>query len=198
MITKKIRFAKAFLLVGILIQGNLSDVKAQDDKVVVGDSIKGVVLDENGKGAPFANVALLHSDSTLIGGATTDDDGRFSMKSDAGGTLLKVSYMGYKTCYVTIGKEWSGVAQLVPDVVSIGEVTVKGHRPTVKLTTEGMLTQVDGTLLGQLASGSDVLAVTPGLMKTADGKYEVLGKGEPVFYINGRQVRDQQELQRLN
>lgn len=197
MITKKFRFAKAFLLVGILIQGNLSDVKAQDDKMVVGDSIKGVVLDENGKGAPFANVALLHSDSTLIGGATTDDDGRFSMKSDAGGTLLKVSYMGYKTCYVTIGKEWSGVAQLVPDVVSIGEVTVKGHRPTVKLTTEGMLTQVDGTLLGQLASGSDVLAVTPGLMKTADGKYEVLGKGEPVFYINGRQVRDQQELQRL-
>lgn len=197
MMMKKIRFVKASLLVGLLCLGNLSGVKAQGEMVAVGDSIKGVVLDENGKGAPFANVALLHSDSTLIGGATTDDEGRFCLKAETGETLLKVSYMGYETCYIAIGKEWNGVAQLVPDVVSIGEVTVKGHRPTVKLTAEGMLTQVDGTLLGQLASGSDVLAVTPGLMKTADGKYEVLGKGEPVFYINGRQVRDQQELQRL-
>ncbi len=162
------------------------------------DSIRGAVVDAEGNAVPFANVALLNQrDSVVIGGMTTGTDGHFAFKTEAERALLRVSYVGYKPCFVEVGRGWNGTVRLEPDAIGIGEVTVKGHRPVVRLTTEGMQTQVAGTLLERLGTGSDVLAATPGMVRTADGRYEVLGKGEPVFFINGRQVRDQQELARL-
>lgn len=162
------------------------------------DSISGTVADTEGNAIAFANVALLNQrDSVVVGGMTTGTEGHFAFKTETDRALLRVSYVGYKPCFVEVGRGWNGTVRLEPDAIGIGEVTVKGHRPVVKLTSEGMQTQVAGTLLEQLGTGSDVLAATPGMVRTADGRYEVLGKGEPVFFINGRQVRDQQELVRL-
>ena len=46
-------------------------------------------------------------------------------------------------------------------------------------------------------SASDVLGKVPGVIKERNS-YEVLGKGTPLIYINGRQVRDDSELDQLN
>jgi len=64
------------------------------------------------------------------------------------------------------------------------------------MTTEGIQTNIENTILSKLGTCEDVLAHVPGLTKKKDG-YEVFGRGTPIIYINGRQMRDAAELERL-
>ena len=64
------------------------------------------------------------------------------------------------------------------------------------MTTEGIQTNIENTILSKLGTCEDVLAHVPGLTKKKDG-YEVFGKGTPIIYINGRQMRDATEIERL-
>ena len=79
---------------------------------------------------------------------------------------------------------------------TLGEAVVTARRPVAKIEGDALVTTVQNTYLARLRSGEDVLANIPGLTKNQDG-YEVTGKGAPVFYINGRQVRDNSELAQL-
>ena len=62
-------------------------------------SISGAVVDSNGIGLPFATISLLHAqDSVLASFASTDDEGRFTIKKVSNGKyLLQVSYIGFET-----------------------------------------------------------------------------------------------------
>ena len=95
------------------------------------------------------------------------------------------------TCLMAMVGQAQGMDSLV-----IGEVVVKGTIPSYKQTSEGMTMKVENTLLSKLGTAEDVLARVPGIIKKQDG-FEVFGKGEPLIYINGRQMRDVSELDRL-
>jgi hypothetical protein len=82
------------------------------------------------------------------------------------------------------------------DNYALKGVTVKGHVPQYQMTTEGIQTNVENTVLSKLGTGEDVLAHVPGIMKK-DGAFEVFGKGAPLIYINGRLMRDASELDQL-
>lgn len=60
-------------------------------------SVSGVVLDENKKPIPYANVIILSAkDSTFIAGTTTANDGSFNFKEVTVGNILKASFVGYE------------------------------------------------------------------------------------------------------
>ena len=75
----------------------------------------------------------------------------------------------------------------------LGEVVVKAHLPQYKKTHEGLLTNVAGTVLSKMGTADDVLKHVPSIVKKKDG-YEVVGKGTPIIYINGRKMQDISEL----
>lgn len=75
----------------------------------------------------------------------------------------------------------------------LGEVVVKAHLPQYKKTHEGLLTNVAGTVLSKMGTAEDVLKHVPSIVKKKDG-YEVVGKGTPIIYINGRKMQDISEL----
>lgn len=75
----------------------------------------------------------------------------------------------------------------------LGEVVVKAHLPQYKKTHEGLLTNVAGTVLSKMGTAEDVLKHVPSIVKKKDG-YEVIGKGTPIIYINGRKMQDISEL----
>lgn len=157
----------------------------------------GKVIDENNEPFAFANVVLLNpGDSTYIAGATTGLDGSFSIDCSCQSPVVKFSYIGYETKYINASGTSLGTVQLKPEATMLGEVVVKGTRPTFKLTTEGLRTDVDGTLLSRVGTANDVLQNLPGVQKKADG-IEVFGKGAPVIYINGREMRNKSELDQL-
>ena len=160
-------------------------------------TFSGKVVDELSQPFAFANVVLLNpADSAFVAGTMTDDAGAFSLSAEQSSGIVKISYIGYETKCVNATAGNLGTIQLQPEATMLGEVVVKGARPTYKLTTEGIKTDVDGTLLSKVGTAHDVLSNLPGVQKKADG-LEVFGKGAPLIYINGRELRNKAELDQI-
>lgn len=85
---------------------------------------------------------------------------------------------------------------LAKDTVRLREIIVKASRPITKFEDDGMVVKISGTVLQKLGTARDVLGFIPGVWAN-DGVIEVIGKGRPVVYINGRQMRNQNELNQL-
>lgn len=92
----------------------------------------------------------------------------------------------------------TGIANqnLGKDTLQLREVVVRATRPLAKLNSEGFVTEVKGTVLEELGFAKDVMGMLPGVLNN-NGSIEVFGKGKPVFYINGRIVRNNIEVEQL-
>lgn len=76
------------------------------------------------------------------------------------------------------------------------EVVVKVFPKKVKLKSDGFEIKISSTYLANAGTALDVLGKMPFVSKTGQ-ELEVLGRGVPLVYINGRQVRDRSELDQL-
>ena len=162
------------------------------------DTFTGRVVDEAQTPVPFANVVLLNaSDSAFVAGTMTDDNGLFALTGDAMKPIIKISYLGYKTRVMDVTTHDMGTIALEPEATMLGEVVVKGQRPAFKLTTEGLKTEVENTLLSKVGTAKAVLENLPGVQRKKDG-IEVFGKGTPLIYINGRKLQSQTELDQIS
>lgn len=160
--------------------------------------IIGRVVDEKALPMSFVNVVLLNRlDSTFIEGTVTNEDGTFTINTDQNDGLLKVSSIGYRPMYIYACQGNVGDIQMQPDSQMLDEVVVNGNVPFHVLTSEGLQTNVENTVLSRLGTANDILEYVPGIQKDGDG-YNVFGKGAPVFYINGRLVRDLRELDQIS
>ena len=160
------------------------------------EDVGGRVIDAQGEPLPFVSVALLASDSTYIQGATSDVDGFFQIQTTDACCILRFSYIGYRTKYVNVNSSEIGTIQMEEDQAMLSEIVVKGQMPKTKLTGNSMITTIQGTVLGHSGTAKEMLAKVPGMTLKGED-LEVLGKGTPVFYINGRKMRDKDELKRL-
>ena len=158
--------------------------------------VDGRVIDQNGDPLGFVSVALLTADSTYIQGATSDENGAFMIQTTDACCILRLSFIGYRTQYVDVKGTNVGTIQMEEDQPLLSEIIVKGQMPKTKLTGNSMVTTIQGTILSQSGTAREMLAKVPGM--TAKGEeLEVLGKGTPIFYINGRKMHDKEELKRL-
>lgn len=166
---------------------------------VVGQNITGCLVDDNKAPIPYANVVLLSlPDSIFLGGVVTDDSGYFCFeKPDSRGKLVRISSIGYETAEFLLTKKELGTLILKTATMMLDEAVVVGRRPTYSLKQGTLTTNVENTLLSSLGTANDVLKRVPGL-QINDGDVTVFGKGTPLIYINGRQVRDLSELEQLN
>lgn len=169
----------------------LSPVQAQQ--------ISGTLLDEKHEPVSFANVILLSlPDSSFIQGTVTDDQGKFIMKLvNEVPKVLQVSYIGYDKIEKLCTTGDVGVLYLTSSAVMLGEAVVTATRPMHILKGSTLTTNVQNTLLSSIGTAKDVLKRIPGLRVT-ESSMEVFGKGVPLIYVNGRQVRDLSELEQLN
>ena len=164
--------------------------------VATATDFTGKVTDENGVAIEFATVSLLNpADSTFITGTTSGTSGEFALTASAQIAIVKITYIGYQPLFINSTGS-VGTVRLLPESTLLGEVTVTATRPTYKLTTEGIKTDVDGTLLSKVGTANKVLENLPGVQKKADG-IEVFGKGTPLIYVNGRLLRDKTELDQI-
>ena len=160
------------------------------------EDVGGRVIDAQGEPLPFVSVALLASDSTYIQGATSDVDGFFQIQTTDACCILRFSYIGYRTKFVNVNGSEIGTIQMEEDQAMLSEIVVKGQMPKTKLTGNSMITTIQGTVLGKSGTAKEMLAKVPGMTLKGED-LEVLGKGTPIFYINGRKMQDKDELKRL-
>ena len=158
--------------------------------------VTGTVLDEKGEPMPFVNVVLLSlPDSSFVQGAMTDAQGHFQIKTINGGSLLKVSSVGYETQFLN---PIDGlIVKMNEATMMLGEVVVKSQLPKTRVKGEALRTTVEGTILEKAGTVADALSRVPSIEAERDGAVKVLGRGEAEVYINGRKVQDMSELSRL-
>ncbi len=158
--------------------------------------VGGRVIDQNGEPLGFVSIALLSADSTYIQGAMSDENGAFMIQTTDACCILRLSFIGYKTTFVNVSGTDVGTIQMEEDQPMLSEIIVKGQMPKTKLTGSSMVTTIQGTILSQSGTAQEMLAKVPGM--TAKGEeLEVLGKGTPIIYINGRKMHDKNELKQL-
>ena len=156
--------------------------------------LKGRLTDEHQQPLAYANISLLSpADSSLIGGGVSNEAGDFVIPTDAYRVIVKCSFIGYETIWHTCEVGDIGSFQMKPDSYTLKGVTVKGAKRLVYSTDKGLVANVQGTVLEQFGSVSDMLTHLPLVM--SDGS--VAGRGKPEIYINNKKVRDESELERL-
>ena len=99
-------------------------------------------------------------------------------------------------CISASGQEQQDSLKSVSMMQELQEVVVEGNLPNTRLKGNAMITRIQGTPLSDVGTLGEMLVKVPG-MTGKDEAPEVLGKGSPLIYINGRLMRDDSELKRL-
>lgn len=163
---------------------------------VMAQNVKGKIVDGTGKPLSFANVVLLNrQDSSFVKGTISGNDGGFLIETSCVNGIIKVSSVGYKTTFKDYNSEDVTVV-LAEDRKTLGEVVVKSNLPKTILTNGGMKTTVAGSVLEKAGTMDNLLDRVPNV-SAQNGSIKVFGRGEPMIYINGKQMRDKSELDRL-
>ena len=162
------------------------------------NDVTGKIVNEKGEPLALANVVLLNrQDSAFVKGVVTGEDGCFDIGSFCKGGIIKVTSVGYKTAFKNCDGNNAGVIRMSEDSKVLGEVVVKSSLPKTILKNGGMTTTVVGSVLEKAGTMEHLLERIPNV-SAQNGNIKVFGRGEPVIYINGRQMRDRSELDRLS
>lgn len=157
-------------------------------------SVTGIVMDGN------RNESIIGANVLVVGskeGTITDMDGRFSLTMPVGMCELHISMIGYKPQTVDVCDKQNIEITLYEDTLFIDEVLVEGTRVHTKIEGGALVTHIEGSYLQEVGSLEEMLSRVPGMQRSGE-RLEVIGKGEPVYYINGRKVLDMVELKRVN
>lgn len=166
--------------------------------LVSAQNIKGLVFDKEHNPIEFANVILMR-DSTFIKGCITDSNGKFIFSdTSAVNNHVVITMVGYEHYIAPVPANGNlGSIILVESAVLLNEVTIKANLPKTRLKGGILVTNVENSVLSKMGTANDVLSHLP-LVSGQEDNYTVFGKGTPLIYINGRQVKNTNELRQLS
>ena len=114
--------------------------------VLAKEDWRGRVVDEKGEPVAYANVAVLSkTDSTMLCGVVTEEDGTFNIVTDETDGIMMVAMLGYKTVY--LAPVDGAVITLTDDTQMLEGAVASAVMPKTKLTGEGLQTNVRGSVL---------------------------------------------------
>lgn len=187
---------KTFFMAAFLLVAGTAVCFGQNESVIKGR----IIEKKSGEPIGFATVAVLSADSTVVAGTMAEEDGGFELKATKGPAILKVALVGYKDIdkEITVSGQTLNVGDLAleEDMLTLEGAVVQAQLPRTELKGDAVVTNITGSVLEHAGNAQDLMAKVPGMIRH-DGKNEVIGRGEPVYYINGRRVLDQDELRSL-
>lgn len=106
--------------------------------VMQGRTIKGQILDEAGE--PLIGVSVVVKGTSI--GTITDFDGNYSLDVPAGNNVIVISYIGYQTKEITLGRDSRVNLKMDPDTQTLDEVVVIGYGTVKKRDLTGAVASV--------------------------------------------------------
>ena len=154
------------------------------------NAVTGRVLDQNNKPLTGCNVSIEYPWGELYKANQTNDNGRFTISPiEAGGYVIKVSYIGYKTHISEFQMPRQtydiGNINLAEAAIDIDEVEVKGKIPLAQ--QKGDTTQYNAEAFTTLpdANAEELIEKMPGIIVT-DGKVQAQGEDVKEVLVDGR------------
>ena len=174
----------------------LSPLAKNDEEQQTDHTVSGIVKDQ--KGEPIVGANVMEKGTT--NGIITDADGRFMLKvsSDA---VLSISFIGYRSVEIKVGKRQSVSVVLDEDMEILDEVVVVGYGSLLKKTVTGAISSVkakdleapnavsaDNLLQGKVAGLSisqNSAQPGSGMSVNIRGALSPNGSNSPLYVIDG-------------
>ena len=141
---------------------------------------------------PYATVALLRLDSSVVTGVMTGDDGKFVIKKvTTGEYIIQVSFIGYEKAFrrVSVPKQSDlGEIILKESATKLSEVVVTATRPLIAMKADRYIVNISGNIQSAGRNALDILRNTPGLLVNQKGDISAMGASVQVW-IDGRPSR---------
>lgn len=157
-------------------------------------SIQGYIYDENNEGMIAANVYLMSAaDTSFIRGTLSNDNGQFIFeKITAGNYLIQVSSVGYNNAFTDIIKVANKQALEIPPLrptagLLLEEVVVVEKVPLYKPEPDGLVVNVENSIVSAGATALEVLERSPGVVvDRQNNSISLVGKEGVNVMINGK------------
>ena len=158
-----------------------------------GEVIGRIVDNQSNSSISYATVSLLSpSDSSLLKGSISDDQGKFKIENIVlnQSYLLKVTFIGYKTLYIIIDFKSDKLIDLkevviFPSAELLKGVEVRSDQPMVTFEIDKKVINVEqmNTVVSQTAV--QVLANIPSISVDIDGNVSLRGSQGFTLLIDG-------------
>ncbi|SHN18940.1 TonB-dependent receptor domain-containing protein [Chitinophaga sp. CF418] len=161
--------------------------------------ISGRFATATGQPIPFANVILLNgTDTTLVKAALTDEKGAYLIENTPSGKyILRFSSMGFQTWNSPVFELSSqqktrdfGLQVVSEGAQQLGEVVIQAEKPLLQQQAEGMVVNVQSSLLTKGSTALAILERSPGVViDYRNNSIALNGKGGVTVMLNGKLIR---------
>lgn len=154
--------------------------------------ITGKVVD-NQTGEPLiaVTVKLLKSDSTMLKGVLTDDDGKFSVESVNGRYIVQITSVGYKNYTKRINVSDKDVAMgtigIKADAITLEETVVTAQAAKVTLKKDTFIYNASAFRTPEGSTIEELVKRLPGAQIDDQGKITINGKEVKKIKIDGKE-----------
>jgi hypothetical protein len=172
--------------------------------------VSGKFVNKTGSPVAFANASILRSsDSSFVKATTANDSGSFRMENLLPGKyFLRFTAVGYQNwdspvfefSSSSVSKEF-GTLTMLQQEKQLDEVVVKATKPLYQQKPEGIVVNVESSLLSKGSSALQVLERSPGvIIDYRNNSIALNGKNGVTVMINGKTMRIplEQLVQMLN
>lgn len=169
--------------------------------------VTGKVTDLTGAPVPFATVLLLADrDSTMVGSAITNENGEYKIENVRPGHYRqRVRSVGFRTWtsaviefiadnngasqQQTVSKDL-GVQVISPESTQLGEVVVQGEKPLLEQGSDGIVINVESSVMTKGSTALQLLERSPGVrIDHQNSTMELNGKNGVMVMINRKLLR---------
>jgi len=166
-------------------------------------TFRGTLVNPDQKPVSDANIILMSlPDSTLVKGVISNGHGSFELPNPANSkkALIKITHLEYQEKVLSPTSSNLGTIVLIPTSNELDAVVVTARRrPILEQKGTRISTNVAQSTLQKLPTTDMLLNFLPGVSTSyTGGGFEVFGKGNPIFYINNRRVRNLDEVYQLS
>jgi iron complex outermembrane receptor protein len=155
--------------------------------------VNGNVMDEEKKPVEFVVTTLLKAeDSTLVKGALTDAQGKFTFEGiSAGNYIIRISLTGYDTKWNAPFAVQEGETVNVPEMTItlskvLNEVAIVSIQPLFVQKPGMLIMNVENSPVRISGTAFDVVSKAPGVTVDQDGNMSLQGKGGVKIYVDGK------------
>lgn len=154
--------------------------------VIWGQTISGILFDNNNRPVEGATVVLQAIDSTYISAALSGIDGAFLLNSQPEEYRLIIQHLLYETREITTKGKDLGIIRMQPKNYSLDEVVIKAERPFVKVENGRLGYNLSVLAESKVVNNAyEALTKLPGVQEER-GVLQLAGAGSLTILLNGK------------
>jgi hypothetical protein len=166
--------------------------------------IEGKIIDEKKQTVTSYNITVLNKiDSSFLTTKQFSTD-TFSIEIPSLQCLIKISSFGYEEIFVPLPENQDsdkinlGTIFLPYISHNLEEIVITGKKPFMTMQNDKVIYNIENSTISNSGTVIDLLKQTPYIIADQDDNITVAGKDKTMILINGKRVRNNEELRVLN